>query len=267
VSAAPAGGVRSRRTGGSAAALRRRRPRRPSLTHEAFLAKALDIFLEQGFERATLDAITATAGIAKRTVYLRYGDKSALFRAALKQAIREWIIPVEQLRAAERGDLEDSLLAIGQILVDNVLSPAGLRLLRIVNAEAARIPELGAYSLHEGSDTTLDYLEDLLRRHLAQHGGDVDEAPAAASAFLHLVVGGPAYAAGWGLGVNAAEVERLVRYRVRLFVRGLLPAARADSSRLESENTRLKRLLGERTLMLDEAVERLETLRRTPETR
>ena len=36
-----------------------RGPGRPSLTNEQLLHKALDLFLENGFERTTIDAITA----------------------------------------------------------------------------------------------------------------------------------------------------------------------------------------------------------------
>src|SRR6516164_3045395 len=104
----------------------RRRPRRPSLSNEQLLDEALDLFLEQGFERTSIEEITATAGMAKRTVYLRYGDKKSLFKAALERAIEDWIVPVERLRAAETPDLEQSLLAIGRILLDNILSSAGL---------------------------------------------------------------------------------------------------------------------------------------------
>src|SRR4029453_705548 len=84
----------------------RRRPGRPTLSNEQLLDRALDLFLEQGFERTSIDAITAAAGMAKRTVYARYGDKLSLFRAALHRAIEEWIVPVERLRAAETEDLE-----------------------------------------------------------------------------------------------------------------------------------------------------------------
>src|SRR5579871_40815 len=76
----------------------RRRARRRSLGHEEFLARALDLFFELGFEGASIEAITAAVGIAKRTVYLRYGDKKSLFKAALQRAIEEWIVPVERLR-------------------------------------------------------------------------------------------------------------------------------------------------------------------------
>ena len=57
--------------------------------------------------------------MAKRTVYLRYGDKTALFKAALERAIEEWIVPIERLQAAETDDLEETLLRVGHILVAN----------------------------------------------------------------------------------------------------------------------------------------------------
>lgn len=47
----------------------RRRPGRPSLSNEALLDVALDLFLDQGFERTSIEAICARAGMAKRTVY------------------------------------------------------------------------------------------------------------------------------------------------------------------------------------------------------
>lgn len=235
----------------SAASPRERRPRRPSLSNEAFLDKALDLFLEQGFERTSIEAITASAGMAKRTVYLRYGDKTALFKAALQRAIEDWIVPVERLRAAESADLEASLLAIGQILVDNILSPAGLRLLRLTNAESARMPEIGDYTVHQGTDQTIAYLADLFRRHL---GADFAEAEDAAEAFLALVVGGPANAAAWGVTHDRTTVDRRTRYSIRLFLHGLIPAKAAPAD----DVARLKGLLSETMAELGRAMARLE---------
>jgi AcrR family transcriptional regulator len=100
----------------------RQGPGRPTLTNEELLDKALDLFLEKGFERTTIDAITASAGMAKRTVYLRYSDKTALFKAALQRAIEDWIVPVERLRAAESDDVEETLLRVGQILLENLVA-------------------------------------------------------------------------------------------------------------------------------------------------
>jgi TetR/AcrR family transcriptional repressor of mexJK operon len=235
-----------------------RRARRRSLSNEEFLDKALDLFLEQGFDRTSIEAITAAVGMSKRTVYLRYGDKASLFKAALQRAIDEWVIPVDRLEAMETVDLEQTLQAIGQVLVDNILSPAGLRLLRLTNAVSLHMPEFGAYSVERGSDRTLSYLAGLLRRHLERDS----EADDAAEAFLHLVVGGPANAAAWGVVRDKAAIDRRTRYSVSLFLHGLLvgrggeePAQAAVG---DGENQRLKRLLGEAMLQLDQALEQLE---------
>lgn len=186
------------------------------------LDKALDLFLENGFERTTIEAITAAVGMAKRTVYARYGDKLTLFKAALHRAIEEWMVPIERLREAETADLEESLQRIGHILVTNILTPAGLRLLRITNAESIRMPEIAEYTIREGSEATMLFLADLFRRRLTDPRPGPDEARDAANAFLHLVVGGPASTMAWGVHLDQAEIERTTRYSVHLFLNGLL---------------------------------------------
>jgi AcrR family transcriptional regulator len=252
-----------------------RGPGRPTLSNEELLDKALDIFLERGFERTSIDAITAAAGMAKRTVYLRYGDKTALFKAALERAIEEWIVPIETLRAAETDDLEETLLRVGQILVTNLMKPAGLRLLRITNAESGRMPEIGAYTYRHGTERTIAYLADLFRRRLEPDGGELAEAEDAALGFLHLVVSGPPTMTVWGLHLDEAAIDRHTRYAVDLFLHGLRPREGAekppepgdasgaeaggqllDAAALEDENRRLKKLLLESMLELAALKER-----------
>ncbi len=87
-----------------------RRGRPPAAVIEArngeLLDRALDLFLEHGFAATTIEMISASLGMGRRTIYARYGDKEMLFRAALQKAIDEWIVPVEDLRAAEAESLE-----------------------------------------------------------------------------------------------------------------------------------------------------------------
>jgi TetR/AcrR family transcriptional regulator, mexJK operon transcriptional repressor len=228
----------------------RRRPGRPSLSNEQLLDKALDLFLEQGFERTSIEAICAAAGMAKRTVYARYGDKTALFKAALTRAITEWIVPVERLRAEECDDLEQCLLAIGQLLVANIMSPAGLRLMRLTNAESGRMPEIGAYNVESGTQPTIAYLADLFRRRIGK-GGELAEAEAAGEAFLNLV-NGPALTAAWGMPVDDAAVVRHTRYAVRLFLHGLLADGDNGTSAVSEENLRLQAKLARIEKVLEE---------------
>lgn len=242
----------------------KRRPGRPTLTNEQLLDKALDLFLEQGFERTSIDAITAAAGMAKRTVYLRYGDKEALFRAALLRAIEDWIIPIEQLRAAESADLEQTLLDVGRVLVSNIMRPEGLRLLRITNAESVRMPEIGAYTYRHGTERTIVYLSELLRRRIGPETITMSAWREAAIAFLYLVVCGPPTMAAWGMTIDDDAVDRHTAYGVRLFLHGLLPRPQGEQqgtgtelggdnpamagSDLQAENRRLRDLLVEAML-------------------
>jgi AcrR family transcriptional regulator len=226
-----------------------RRPGRPTLSDEQLLDIALDLFLENGFERTSIDAICAAAGMAKRTVYARYGDKETLFKAALRRAIDDWLVPVERLRAAEVDDLEKTLLAIAQMLLANILGPAGLRLLRLSNAVSVSMPEIAANNTRMGTEPTLAYLADLFRRRLLPLEAPAPEADEAALAFLHLVVGGPASTAAWGVVLDDAAIDRHTRYCVKLFLHGALPA-HGDGA-LERENQRLKGLAHDAVAQLD----------------
>jgi len=233
----------------------RRRPGRPTLSNEELLDTALDLFLEKGFERTSIDAITSAAGMAKRTVYARYGDKTNLFKAALTRAIEEWIVPVEQLREAEADDLEETLVSIGEILVANILSPAGLRLLRLSNAESVKMPEISTFNVRYGTEPTLAYLADLFRRRLGEGGAPPANYADAAQAFLNLVVGGPANNAVWGVMIDPDALDQHVRFSVHLFLNGL-HSPRSDGQGAELE--RLKALLGEAAAELDKARSKVE---------
>ncbi|MEU7144170.1 helix-turn-helix domain-containing protein [Nocardia sp. NPDC046473] len=52
----------------------------------AILAAARDLFVHQGVDRVSMDAIAARAAVSKRTVYDYFGDKRRLFLAILSDA-------------------------------------------------------------------------------------------------------------------------------------------------------------------------------------
>ena len=197
------------------------RPTRAQIAarNQELLERALDLFLENGFDATTIEAISSAIGMSRRTIYARYGDKTHLFKAAIQTAIDQWVVPLDRLQAAESDDLEETLVRIGRMWVANLKTPSGMRLVRIANTEVFRRPEIAAYLWERTAQTTIDYLTDLLRRRLRVPGEDISDAADAATAFLILVVEGSIQLAVWGR-IADADFDRQVAYRVRLFLNG-----------------------------------------------
>ena len=209
------------------AAIRRRgRPKGNEFDQlkRAFLRHAFDHFLDSGFEATKVIDITRSFGMSKQTVYVHFGDKLGLFKAALQCAIDDWLTPLEKLERLEKEDLGETLIGISRVVVEALMSPAGLRLIRIVNAEAFRLPEIVEQAYRRGHGQIAVHLADLFRRRLAvraELGMDFDEL---SMVFLNLM-SGPARRNAWGLEEDNIDVENFICQRVQLFLYGILPVA------------------------------------------
>lgn len=234
---------------------------RPSLSDEALLDKAFELFLEHGFDGTRIEQITAAAGMAKRTLYARYKDKSALFRAALERAIDDWIGSIDDLSSVETDDLEETLLNVARILVASSTSLKGQQLLRLSNAESSRHPEIGNYAFRRRTEFLAAYLADLFQRHIDAEHAPAEGWSATAYAFLNAVVFGPSENMARGVTNDRGRLERLVPFYVRLFIYGLAPRNSASSpivrskpgeaercAHLEAENRMLRDLLAQAIL-------------------
>lgn len=191
--------------------------------HAELLECALELFLEKGFEQATIDAIAAAVGMTKRTVYGLYTDKTALFKAAIQRAIEQWSVPAEVLRELATDDIETTLLAVARVRMQHAISPAGLRLQRIINAESYRFPEIFTLAYEQGSRPTMDFLIERLRHHTQAGDIDVDQPETAASIFLSMVLSGPARSLALAdrATVDETALEERIRYCVKLFLNGI----------------------------------------------
>lgn len=204
----------------------RRSPGRPTRAQqeqrqEELLNVALDIFLERGFEQTTMEEIATSVGMSKRTVYARYQDKAALFKAAVHRAVERYTVPREALEAVATDDLEETLTAIAHLRIANVATPIGTKLQRILSAQSYRFPELFNAAFEEGTGPTVDFLSELFTRYHSRGDIDVTEPRRAATAFLSLVVGGPARVIVSGNVLDEQEIETRVRFAVGLFLNGV----------------------------------------------
>ncbi len=191
--------------------------------HEELLTIALDIFLERGYEQTTMEEIAMQVGMSKRTVYARYSDKGALFKATVRRAIEGYTVPRETLDALASDDLEQTLIAIARLRIRNVSTPVGIKLQRILGAQSYRFPELFNVAFQEGTGPTIDFLCELFTRLNGQGVVRVEEPRRAATAFLSLVAGGPTRIIVSGNSLADTEIEAHIRFAVRLFLTGVRP--------------------------------------------
>jgi TetR/AcrR family transcriptional repressor of mexJK operon len=189
--------------------------------HEELLNAALDIFLDRGFERTTIEEIATYVGMSKRTVYARYEDKGTLFKAAVKRAVESYTVPREALEAVATEDLEQTLAAIARLRIANVATPVATKLQRILSAQSYRFPELFGAAFEEGAGPTITFLSELFARYSAQGKINVTEPQRAAKAFLSLVVGGPARVIVSGNTLDATEIEKHIRFAMEIFMVGI----------------------------------------------
>jgi AcrR family transcriptional regulator len=189
--------------------------------HEELLNVALDLFLEKGFEQTTMEEIAIRVGMSKRTMYARYEDKARLFRAAVHRAVERYTVPRAEVEALATDDLRETLAAIARQRIANVATPVATKLQRILTAQSYRFPELFHAAFDEGAGPTISFLKDLFVRYSERGQIKVTEPRRAATAFLSLVVGGPARIIVAGNKIDGQEIEDHIRFTVVLFLRGV----------------------------------------------
>jgi TetR/AcrR family transcriptional regulator, mexJK operon transcriptional repressor len=189
--------------------------------HDELLESALDLFLDKGFEQATIEAIAASVGMTKRTVYARYADKAALFKATVQRAIERLIVPTATLQALETTDFEATLTAVARLRVAQVATPAGLKLQRIINTESYRFPEIFTMAYEQRTRPVIEFLGGLMRREIAAGRLAVVDPERAARVFMSMVVSGPVRIIVSGNRLTRKEIEDRLQFAIGLFLNGV----------------------------------------------
>lgn len=191
--------------------------------HSELLDTALDLFLEHGFEVATIEMIAGRVGMTKRTVYARYADKASLFLAAVQRAIERQIVSRPVLEGLDTGDLGETLEAIARLRIGQVMTPNGVRLQRIINTESYRFPAIFTANYEQSAKPVIDFVAGLLDRAIEAGAIAPTDTELAATAFMSMVVGGQVRTIVSGRTPSSDKIGRTVQFTVRLLLDGLRP--------------------------------------------
>ena len=154
---------------------------------EAILAVAHDVFLEAGYEGASMSQISTRLGGSKGTLYSYFDSKEALFQALIVDDCarrRETVFDV-----TPDLPLYEALLAIAAAYIRLVMSDYTVRMFQIIAAEARRWPALGAQLYESGPAAATAQLSLQLGEQAGGAGLSIPDSTAAAETFLALCRG------------------------------------------------------------------------------
>jgi AcrR family transcriptional regulator len=197
--------------------------------HERILRSALEVFIELGFERASVDAIAGRAGVSKATVYNHFKDKKALFAACLLAQADAFRSALEDVvKRTPTTEVEVALNALGEGVIRLMLSPVVAALHKVIAAEVGRFPELGC-ALYERSVTGCRNQLAPFFRHFGERGElAVPDPGTAAMQFLALCSSDLKVRVELGLQqrVSEEQIRGAVREAVATFLRAYRPRSR-----------------------------------------
>lgn len=195
------------------------------------LDAASELFINKGYERTSLSDILERSKGSRSTLYEQFGSKEGLLKAIIDhslEGVREVLDGEEDIPELD----EDGLVVLGLRFMYRVIEPTALGLFRLLVSEGHRIPEIAAFSNESCQRDIDDRLAAIFRQRLPAARQTPQIAEELAIFFLWTVTGDIhfQYAVGTPPDLSEAELEKLVRIRVRLFLYGISGAAPATAA-------------------------------------
>jgi AcrR family transcriptional regulator len=133
--------VEEKRGAGRGAVRYGRPPReRAGRVEERILDAAGRVFLEHGFQGASVNEIAEVASAGKPTIYARFPSKQALFAAVIDRLVRR--NTSLDAFSCHGISIEHRLDTLAAVMLTRVLTPETVGLIRVAVAEARRLPDL-----------------------------------------------------------------------------------------------------------------------------
>lgn len=145
---------------------------------------ARKVFMDLGFDGASMGEIARAAQVSKGTLYVYFTDKSALFEAIIEEEALQHGQVVFSFDPAR--DADATLREFGLAYLHLVCRPGGGSAIRTVMAIAERMPDVGRRYYARVLDKSINRLSDYLRARVAAGDLAIDDCELAASQFMEL---------------------------------------------------------------------------------
>jgi AcrR family transcriptional regulator len=199
---------------------------------EEMVRVASELFLEQGYEKTSLDEIIHKTGGSKAHVYRKFEGKEGLFLACIQYLCDEIQLSIEapdiSAQPAEAG-----LRILSRGLVEVLLGDRHIAFQRLVFAEAARFPKAGEIWFHRGPQTTGRIFQQAIQQWMQSGELRHGDARLTANLFCDMLSGHILDRTWLGIGrkPSALEVSTTINTAVCLFLNGFGPAKKVKGIR------------------------------------
>jgi AcrR family transcriptional regulator len=143
---------------------------------------ARKVFMDLGFDGASMGVIARSAGVSKGTLYVYFADKNRLFEAIVEEEA------LEQGKVAfnfdPERDVATTLREFGQAYIQLLCRPGGGSAIRTVTAIAERMPEVGRRFYEQVLESRINRLADYLEAHVKAKELAIDDCKLAAEQFM-----------------------------------------------------------------------------------
>ncbi len=153
-----------------------------STKRRQILEGASKVFMDLGFDGASMGEIARAAGVSKGTLYVYFADKNRLFEAIVEEQI------IEQSKVAFNFDVErdvpTTLRDFGEAYIQMLCRPGGGSAIRTVMAIAERMPDVGRHFYEQVLQDTIRRLAGYLQAHVRPNDLAIGDCEHAASQFM-----------------------------------------------------------------------------------
>ncbi len=145
---------------------------------------ARKVFMDLGFDGASMNEIARSAGVSKGTLYVYFADKNRLFEAIVEdEALAQGKVP---FNFDSSRDPEITLREFGQTYMALLCRPGGGSWIRTVMAIAERMPDVGRRYYANVLEKIINRLAEYLKVHVASGDLAIDDCQLAASQFMEV---------------------------------------------------------------------------------
>ncbi|MET0675361.1 MAG: TetR/AcrR family transcriptional regulator [Bradyrhizobium sp.] len=148
------------------------------------LEGARRVFMDLGFDGASMNEIARAAGVSKGTLYVYFADKSRLFEAIVEDEALEKGKIAFNLDPAR--DVETTLREFGRAYIGSMCRPGGGSSIRTVMAIAERMPEVGRRFYENVLAYTINRLAEYLQARIVAGDLSIGDSELAAAQFMQM---------------------------------------------------------------------------------